>query len=157
MSAARFFKLSEVSDHIDGWYELFDMYGGELEHAHNITRGMFLDILPKELKADILKKTKLRGSGHRVLADWCRVRCTVLQNDSLAQLQKRELQYVSGHGRKVHSVREEAAIKSPVPDAEIDSDLEDVPKWGKDIIAALQSITAVAPKKPTSGRKEEPR
>ena len=65
-------KLSDVATHIDGWYELFDMYGKELEHAHKMTRGMFLDILPQELKTEILKEPKLNLAGHRALASWCR-------------------------------------------------------------------------------------
>ena len=84
-------KLSDVSTHIDGWYELLDLYGGELENAHKITRGMFLDIIPTELRTEILKEPKLNLAGHRALSSWCRSRVMVLTQEKLADLKKKEL------------------------------------------------------------------
>ena len=80
-----------MSTHIDGWYELFDLYGKELENAHKITRGMFLDIIPTELRTEILKEPKLNLAGHRALASWCRSRVMVLTSEKLADLKKKEL------------------------------------------------------------------
>ena len=40
-------KMSEVSDHMDGWQLLFDKYGSELAGATRHVRNMFLNILPK--------------------------------------------------------------------------------------------------------------
>ena len=84
-------KLADVANHIDGWYELFDLYGKELENAHKTTRGMFLDIIPQELRTEILKEPKLNLAGHRALATWCRSRVMVLTSEKLADLKKKEL------------------------------------------------------------------
>ena len=84
-------KLSDVAQHIDGWYELFDEYGKELEHAHHMTRGMFLDIIPTELRTEILKEPKLNASGHRELALWCRNRVIVLTAENLAEVKRSSL------------------------------------------------------------------
>ena len=146
-------KLSDVSHHIDGWYELFDDYGKELEHAHHMTRGMFLDIIPTELRSEILKEPKLHAAGHRDLADWCRNRVIVLTSEQLAEVRKKEL---TTRG-KVTSLRNVASESPLAPD------LSEAPDWAKHLFAmnASPSIAAVQapPKKPTGpgARRPSPR
>ena len=126
--------LSDVATHLDGWYELFDEYGKELEHAHNMTRGMLLDIIPKELRTEILKEPKLNYSGHRALSEWCRNRVKVLTCEKLAEVRKKEL---TG-SRKVHAVRRKekkpdpAALEAPLP--------EDAPAYAHQLQAANQLL-----------------
>ena len=49
-------KLSELSVHLDGWNELLDNYGAELAKAPRTLRFMFMGIIPKDLKSEILKE-----------------------------------------------------------------------------------------------------
>ena len=67
------------------------MYSRELEGAHMMTRGMFLDILPAELRTEILKEPKLQAAGHRALSEWCRNRVLLLTDEKLAEVRKKEL------------------------------------------------------------------
>jgi hypothetical protein len=103
--------LQQVSAHIDGWYDLFDSYGKELEHAHMMTRGMFLDIIPKELRTEILKEPKLHNAGHRALAEWCRNRVLVLTSERLADLRKKELTQRSKIGSLLAQEEESDSVK----------------------------------------------
>ena len=125
-------KLEEVSAHIDGWYELFDTYGKELENAHVMTRGMFLDIIPKELRSEILKERSLAGAGHRALAEWCRNRVLVLTSEKLADIRKKDLT----HRSKIHSLQ-------PAEPSTEEADFSEAPSWAKRLYA--MNLSAVAP------------
>ena len=48
-------KLSELAAHRDGWKGLPGNYGAELAGALRTLRSMFMGIIPKDLKAEILK------------------------------------------------------------------------------------------------------
>ena len=116
-------KLSEVGHHIDGWYELFDRYGKELVDAHVTTRGMFLNILPKELKSEIMLEKDFHGKGHRALADWARSRALVLQNEQLVDV-TRKVMSKEFAGVRISAITPQSdASNQPVPtddEAEID-------------------------------------
>ena len=146
-------KLSEVSQHIDGWYELFDSYGKELEHAHHMTRGMFLDIIPAELRTEILKEPKLNNAGHRVLAEWCRNRVLVLTSEHLAEIRKKEL---TARG-KIAGLQERTEDE---PSESQEPDFTDAPSWAKHLFAMSQSQPVAAvqppPKKPTGAAARRP-
>ena len=67
-------KLSDVGSHLDGWIELLDAYGSEFLgalSAPRMLRSMMLNILPKELKSEILKDKTLQNAGYIELIDWC--------------------------------------------------------------------------------------
>jgi septum formation topological specificity factor MinE len=144
-------KLSDVSTHLDGWYELFEEYGSELENAHNMTRGMFLDIIPTELRTEILKEPKLNHSGHRALAEWCRNRVKVLTCEQLAEVRKKEL---TG-SRKVHAVRRKADEVLTAADVTLP---DDAPDWARQL-AALQisAVGQAARPAKTQQRRNSPR
>ena len=147
-------KLADTSQHIDGWYELFDEYGKELEHAHHMTRGMFLDIVPAELRTEILKEPKLNGAGHRELAAWCRNRVLVLTSEHLAEVRKKEL---TQRGR-LNSLEPSGPSTEP-------PDFTDAPDWAKHLLAlqtqaaAIPPVAAIQPppRPSASARKSSPR
>ena len=56
--------LSEVGARTDDWQERLDTYGGELRGATKTFRSLFLNIIPPELKAEILKEDALQNSDH---------------------------------------------------------------------------------------------
>ena len=78
-------KLSQVTEHVDGWLDLFEQFGQELEEAHTTTRGMFIDILPQELKSDCMRKSKLQAMNFRELAVWAKQRVANIQTQALAE------------------------------------------------------------------------
>ena len=144
-------KLSDVTSHIDSWYELFDEFGAELADAHMTTRGMFLDILPTELRTEILKEPKLARTGHRGLAEWCRSRVIVLTSEALAETRRKELtQTIRGRVNAILPSEEdqisEVGTKSAVelPD--------DAPAWAKQMYAMVCTpcppVNAIAPRNP---------
>ena len=136
-------KLEEVSAHIDGWYELFDNYGKELEHAHVMTRGMFLDIIPKDLRTEILKERSLAGAGHRALAEWCRNRVLVLTSEKLADIRKKDLT----HRAKIHS------LVQPVEQPTGEADFSEAPSWARQLYA-LQLAAVTPPPRPHPGARK---
>lgn len=79
-------KRSEVSEHIDGWISLFDRYGQELADAHRMTRNMFLNILPKEMKDKINDDPKLNGKGFREMAVWVRNQVLQERQEAIAEV-----------------------------------------------------------------------
>ena len=100
-------KLSDVGSHLDGWIELLDAYGSELlgaSGAPRMLRSMMLNILPKELKSEILKDKTLQNAGYIELIDWCRARCLILQQETLAEVTRRHLQ--GGSSRKMNALQE---------------------------------------------------
>ena len=141
-------KLEDVAAHIDGWYELFEQYGHELEGAHMMTRGMFLDIVPTELRTEILKEPKLQNAGHRSLAEWCRNRVLILTSEKLAELRKKE---ITGRS-KIASLRnkpEGVSTGSAEPDV---SDTSSLAQQLCAVLSQLQPLAAVQPppRKPSS-------
>ena len=52
-------KIYDVSAHTDAWKELLDTYGSELMTCPRLLRSMLLNIIPKDLKTEIVKKPKL--------------------------------------------------------------------------------------------------
>ena len=68
-----------------------DQYGGELFGATKTLRSMFLNIVPKELKSEIMKHDKLNNADHVELMRWARKRSLVLQQENLAMITKRNL------------------------------------------------------------------
>ena len=70
---------------------------------------MFMGIIPKYLKSEILKENDLINKGFRELETWCRRRVLVLQNEHLAEIAKKSL--TTQVTRKLNSLK---------PDAEVD-------------------------------------
>ena len=139
-------KLEDVSVHIDGWYELFEMYGRELESAHMMTRGMFLDIIPKELKTEILREPTLQNAGHRALAQWCRNRVLVLTSEKMAEVKRKELTARS----KIGSLHEAV----PTGEGGQPSNPAEAPPWFAQFATQMAALRTPAPK---AGRKSSPR
>ena len=118
-------KKSEVSKHIDGWISLYDRYGQELAGAHRMTRNMFLNILPTEMKAKINEDPKLNGKGFREIAQWCRSHVLQEQQEALAEVTRKVLSKEIGgkvhalapKGRDVDDLDEVAPPPTPDPDA----------------------------------------
>ena len=79
-------KLSELPAHLDGWNELLVNYGAELAQAPRTLRSMFMGIIPKDLKSEILKEKDLIDQGFRKIEAWRRKRVLVLQNEHLAEI-----------------------------------------------------------------------
>ena len=141
-------KLADLPAHLDGFYELFDKFGGELEGCHMHTRGMLLDIIPKELEEKILKKKELASLNHRQLAAWCRSRCLIEKTKQLADQTRKHYMHKVEKG-KVHQLSQlgMAAQNSPLPDA--DPDLDEAPPYAKamkgQIAQLTQLVTAITP------------
>ena len=135
-------RIADVADHLDGWQELLDNYGGELiGNAPKMLRSMLLNIIPRELKSEIMKDEKLCQKDYQGLADWCRARCTTLQQESLAEVTRRNLRQMTGssRGRSVASVQQAThaqAVDTPVGGD--DSGLDDAPTWAKALIHAVR-------------------
>ena len=108
---------------------------------------MFLDVIPKELKTEIMKDAQLQFCSHRALADWCKARTLILHRKQLAEIAKKNL--ACTYGGQIKS------SKSTSPDAESDSK-DDVPQWFAKYIASQQPIAAVRPPSPSGGRREQP-
>ena len=135
-------KISETTAHIDGWLEMFDLYGKELENAPTTVRGMLLNIIPRELKAEILKEPELVGRGHMRIIEWIRRRCLILQHEHLAEMTRKQLTGRSGNRMNVFTPQQEeqcAAEQSPVPD---DDEGLEPPAWFKNYIAANRQVPA---------------
>ena len=62
-------RLADLSGHMDAWLSLLNRYGSELRYAPRMARSMFLDIIPKDLKSEITKKKRLKGSDHLELME----------------------------------------------------------------------------------------
>ena len=84
-------KMSDLLSHLDGWRDLFQQYGQELEHAPNYVRSMYLDILPKELRSELSREDRLEFADWRTIDSWVRRRCMVLQTENLASINRRIL------------------------------------------------------------------
>ena len=84
-------KMSNLLAHLDGWRDLYQQYGQELDGAPNYVRSMYLEILPKELRTEISREDKLEFASWRTIDSWVRKRCMVLQTESLAAINKRIL------------------------------------------------------------------
>ena len=149
--------LKDVTSHIDSWYELFDEYGAELAEAHKTTRGMFLDILPPDLRTEILKEPKLARTSHRGLAEWCCSRVMVLTSEALAKTRRKELtQTIRGRVNAIlpsdDSQNSEVGTKSTLPIP------AEAPDWFKQYVTSCipcPPVNAIAPKNPrdkTRGR-----
>ena len=77
---------SELSAHLDGWYELLDNYCPELRECPHMLRSLFLGIIPKDLKTKILEDPHLQGADHRTLAEWCKARSLIQQREHLQDI-----------------------------------------------------------------------
>ena len=60
-------KMENLLSHLDGWRDLFQQYGSELEGAPNYVRSMYLDILPKELRTEISKEDRLEFANWKTI------------------------------------------------------------------------------------------
>ena len=81
-----------------------------------MTRSMFLNIIPKDLKNEIAKERHLMDASHTRLADWCRQRAAVLQHETLAEIVKNNLTNLSrGKVSAVKPSQNESDIVVPPP------------------------------------------
>ena len=131
-------KISDVMGHVDGWVEALDTHGGELDQAPKMVRSMLLNIIPKELKSEILKERALAGAGHLQIIEWMRARCMILQQENLAEVTKRSL---TQRNRKLHAVQQQAC-DTPVPE---DDNEAQAPAWVKQLIAAVKPSAHAPP------------
>ena len=82
---------SELSAHIDGWYDLLDNHCPELRECPKMLRALFLNIIPKDLRSKILEDPHLQGADHRTMAEWCKARALILQREHLADMAKKTM------------------------------------------------------------------
>lgn len=130
-------KLSEVNGHMDNWKEILDTYGGELFGATKTLRSMFLNIIPKELKSEIMKDEKLNNADHIELMRWVRKRALVLQQENLAMITKRNLTAQMSKLGSVSAMTPDYSSGEVQPASEVSDDLSDAPPWVKHLIAAI--------------------
>ena len=145
-------RISDLSSHIDGWKDLLDRYGQELEHAESMKRSMFLNIIPATLKTKIMDEEELQNKGLTELIMWCRNRSRILQTEELAEMTRKQI--TSQFGKKgIHSVqgRQEEkpheAVDIPVPDHEQDIGevLKTAPAWAQKLFAVRQAPPPPSP------------
>ena len=142
----------KVTKHIDGWISLYDQYGQELDGAHRMTRNMFLNILPVEMKSKITAEPKLAGKCFRELAAWCRNHVLQEQHEALAEVTRKALgKELSGKVNALSpgEVREEELQDVPPPPT---PDPDAPPRWARPLIMALNGNQAAR-----NHRKDEPR
>ena len=146
-------KISEVTAHLDGWKELLDLYGDELMAAPKMLRAMVLNIIPKELKTEILKENGLVGASHQVIIDWCRARCLILQNEQMAELTRKNLARYAGRMSALSDATP-APLCGQCTEPPAMSDLEE---FKTEMRATMKSmISAVAKAKARPTRKPSP-
>ena len=145
-------KRSEVSAHMDGWISLFDRYGQELVDAHRMTRNMFLNILPVEMKNKINEDPKLNGKGFRELAVWVRSQVLQERQEALAEVTKKVLQRELGGG-KIHALApkdgddDHAEDVPPPPTPDPDAP----PRWAVNLEKKIKALERRSPG-PNTGR-----
>ena len=105
-------RIEDTSSFIDAWLEAVDTHGGELEMAPKMLKSMFLNILPRSLKSEIMKEQALYGAHHLQIIEWVRARCLILQQEQLADIARKSL--TRDRSRKMDLVKEGA---EPSPDA----------------------------------------
>jgi hypothetical protein len=139
-------RLIDVPQHIDVWIGLFKKYGKELEHAVDVTGGMFLELIPAELKTEITKDLKLTNSTHQELAAWCKARVKVLQNEALVDINRKAIQRESK--RRIHSLQGPAHEEiADVPEA-----IDPVTAELKKVSEGMSSMMNAFQKKPNADR-----
>lgn len=149
-------KLSEVNGHMDNWKQILDTYGGELFGATKTLRSMFLNIIPKELKSDIMKDDKLNNADHVEPMRWVRKRSLVLQQENLAMITKRNLTAQMSKLSSVSAMTPDYSSGEVQPAPEVSDDLSDAPPWAKHLAAAIapppSPSTAARPHRDVRGR-----
>ena len=106
-------KLSEASSHMDTWRNVRDTYGQEIHGANKLLKSIFLNIIPCELKQEILREKSLVYAGHLELTEWCRARATVLQQETLAAVTKKHLEQMSSK-RSIHVIVKQKKIEEEI-------------------------------------------
>ena len=147
--------IRNLSNHLDGWQELFDTYGSELAAAPRMLRSMIMNIIPKELKTEIMKEKSLVGADYRRIISWCRERSTILQSESMAELTKKSLSRTYG---KVHSVSRSRKADEDEPDQELPH--EEAPAWAQamqdSFTQAMNAIKSGVPPPPNPHAAKRP-
>ena len=85
---------------------------------------MFLNIIPRKLKTEIIRESSLVYARHVELMAWCRARAKVLQQERLAEVTKKHLEHMT-HRRSIHAV-----VKQKKIEEEIDENKPDQPPKG---------------------------
>ena len=131
-------KISDLSNHMDTWKSLLDTYGQEIHGAPKLLRSMFLNIIPRELKTEIIRESSLVYAGHIELMAWCRARATVLQQERLAEVTKKHLEQMT-HRRSITAVVGQKRIEEEIDENGPDQPPkeEEPPAWARQLIAAM--------------------
>ena len=153
-------RLADLSGHMDNWLDMLGRYGAELQFAPRMVRSMFLDIIPRDLKQEIMKKKRLREASHLELMDYCRNKCELLMTENLVDVERKNLsrEFNLRRGGKVHAVKEseECAPSSP----EMQQVQKAISKLTDLMIAQTglsQPINAVKPPPPPNGTRDRGR
>ena len=144
-------KLSELSNNMDGWLQLLDTYGGEMEHAPRMLRIMFLDIIPHDLASEMKTKRRLKDANHLELIQYCREKTDLMLTEDLAKVHRKNLAKEFGTGKtgRIHAVKE--AEDTPVPADDDDDTLtvvRTISEEMREIRNQIAALKAPPPPKP---------
>ena len=139
-------KLRDLSRHMDGWLDLLNRYGSKLpEAAPAIVRRMLLDIIPKDMKPNIMANKKFQEYDHLEMIEHVRHKCDVQLKESLVDVAKKNLaeEYSIRASKRINAINE--AATTLVPD-----DGNEGLSTSKNLINAVKELTLTvnAPKSP---------
>ena len=142
-------RVADLSAHMDAWLSMLNRYGAELQYSPRMVRSMFLDIIPKELKAEINKKKRLKGADHLELMEFCRNKCELILTDNLVEVEKKNLsrEFNLKHGGRVNAIGNTGQDDDDQKSGK--SELQQMQKSIESLTAALvDHVSAVKPAPP---------
>ena len=100
-------KHSGVVEHVDRWKTMIDTDGRGIPVPW--LRVQILSIIPKDLKSEIMRDGDMVGAGHVRIIEWIRRRCSILRQETMAEVVKRNL--TSQARKKVHALQNPSSCK----------------------------------------------
>ena len=142
-------KRADTVEHVERWKNMIELYGQVIPELN--LKAQLLNIIPKDLKTEVMRERDMVGANHVQIMDWLRLRCALLKQETMADVVRRNL--TSQARKKVHAVQ---SVQSPATDASdipVPDDLEDQVRR---VVCAMQGLPINAvqpPPKPHAGQR----